>query len=272
MTSDVALPIEGSQGPHSKTTEVCLWPEASSILPSRVCTDGESTDYLNTPAGYDAVPNGASMENVLQGDKSPGGSSIVLNSRDLANHNEYSSQELQRDQASSASQGSQCIACFVKTNNDNKKLTCVPCKVVSIYPQDYRHQRDFGSQKVGCPIVDCSKLRCILSSFSEQSHIKSHCGENGHFHVIVKHCPLANKTFKRWPDLIRHNETAHCKNAKTYHCLVLGCKYHDRHSFSRRDKLASHIRNVHAGHVVPGGKLCKLKPAAKKGQTSKTAG
>ena len=94
----------------------------------------------------------------------------------------------------------------------------------------------------------------------ESRHERSHFGKPGNYRCHEKYCPLANKAFKRWADLKRHSKVAHCKIAPLFTCDILGCKYRER-GFSRKDKLTSHIKNVHAGKAAPGTGLRNLQPA-----------
>ena len=126
----------------------------------------------------------------------------------------------------------------------------------------------------GCPFPDCQTKFC--NRFGQprlrpHKHLESHIGSRGSYHCTAKYCSLANKSFKRRAELMRHCEGAHCKVAKRYRCHVIGCKYRDTLSFVRKDKLTSHVRNVHTGHVAPGQGLRKLKPKAEKGERSQTS-
>ena len=142
-------------------------------------------------------------------------------------------------------------------------------------PLSLWHPLEAGKKVIyRCPIADCQFRLCQWPHLNNNSdwrkHLQSHSGKPGEYHCTAKYCPMINKPFKRWAELARHCEGAHCKNAKRYRCHVLGCKYHDTLSFARKDKLTSHIRNVHAGQVAPGQGLRKLKLKAKKDESRET--
>ncbi|MCJ1481505.1 hypothetical protein MMC06_001664 [Schaereria dolodes] len=59
--------------------------------------------------------------------------------------------------------------------------------------------------------------------------------------------PSCSRTFKRCADMERHARK-HEPTAQKYYCSVEGCKYGAANGkgFYRRDKLLSHVRNVHS--------------------------
>ncbi len=141
-----------------------------------------------------------------------------------------------------------CQTCSMKQSQENTCL-CIICKFPTVRADYYA--KNF-CRYTGCSakIYDCS------------DHERGHFGGPGSYRCQEKHCPLAKKAFKRWADLVRHCRVAHCKIAPVYNCDVLGCKYRDR-GFTRKDKLASHVKNVHHGIAtpIPGKGLRNLQPA-----------
>ena len=82
-------------------------------------------------------------------------------------------------------------------------------------------------------------------------HEKSHFGQKGRFVCLEERCQYVTK---RWGDLTRHYSSKHCTNrARRFMCPVLGCKF-SRGGFARRDKLHSHVRNVHRGEAGSGAR------------------
>lgn len=80
-------------------------------------------------------------------------------------------------------------------------------------------------------------------------HEESHFGQKGRFVCLEEHCRYVTK---RWGDLTRHYSSKHCANfVRRFVCPVLGCKY-IRGGFARKDKLKSHVGNVHRGEAKPG--------------------
>ena len=112
-----------------------------------------------------------------------------------------------------------------------------------------------------CRVSECKWTFCSVDLESERisRHEKSHFGMEGNYHCNARYCPQAAHSFKRWADLIRHCEGAHCKNPPQFKCHVLGCKYREK-AFPRADKLKNHIRNMHTGQAAPGRGPRKLKP------------
>lgn len=72
------------------------------------------------------------------------------------------------------------------------------------------------------------------------------------------HCKY---TTKRILDLKRHCKSKHCANPERLPCPVLWCKYsNDNNGFTRKDKLNSHLKNVHANNAPRGQTLKNLQP------------
>ena len=147
-----------------------------------------------------------------------------------------------------------CKACL--STSFEKACLCLAC-VFSRIPGVKHYE-------TCCRFTGC-KSKTSNNRFNEATyhHERTHFGQPGNYHCQVKYCPLANKAFKRWADLVRHSKVAHCKGAPAYICHVLGCKFHER-GFSRKDKLISHVQNVHAGKPTGGKKLRQLQPAVEK--------
>ena len=143
-------------------------------------------------------------------------------------------------------------ACISKPS---ASCSCTAC-VFSKLPCEY-------GEETCCRYAACEEKEVHGASFvNGYHHERSHFGKPGNYRCQAKYCPLANKAFKRWPDLLRHSSVAHCQNTAIFTCHVLGCKYREK-GFSRKDKLTSHIKNVHTGKAIPGKRLRELQPTVK---------
>ena len=151
-----------------------------------------------------------------------------------------------------------CAVCASKPLE--KTCSCMAC----VFPKlDHSY-----FSRTSCRFEGCDNKESHGYRFASGYHYeRTHFGAPGNYHCQVKYCPLANKAFKRWPDLIRHSKVAHCKSAPVFTCHVLGCKYREK-GFHREDKLTSHIKNVHAGKAMPGKGMRQLQPAVKKNEGS----
>lgn len=101
-----------------------------------------------------------------------------------------------------------------------------------------------------------------MSLDARYRHETSHYSTFGNYKCTAQYCPRAGKPFKRLPDLIRHCKGAHCKRPEKFPCQVIGCKYSGDRGFTRKDKLKSHVKNIHDGEFVPGKAMRKIQPAA----------
>lgn len=263
MTSDVALPPYGLYN----TTTGYPRTKASPVLTTSIRTDDQTSVYLDTLAGHDPIAVGFSLQLALHGDQLPKNASLGMDTGDPASLSDQTLQELQYVQAPSARRECQCISCLEQTGFTDIGLCTDPeiCRNLDGSPLRIRWSNEHGRLK--CPIADCEFMFCGEHTYhaSKLAHLRSHCRTDDGYRCTMRYCSRATKSFKRWADLTRHAETAHCNNAAILHCPVLGCKYHDRLGFTRKDKLASHAK-IHAGSIVPGREPRRLKPASKKGK------
>jgi len=170
-----------------------------------------------------------------------------------------------------------------------KACSCIVCQDVNLLsslPRARRFSLINPGESFQCRIGDCQDLFadfrdmawCNQFCSSEwwelhyekpryvACHEISHFGTEGAYHCNEQYCQFITK---RWRDLQRHYSTRHCKAPKKFPCHVLGCKYGGENGFARKDKLKSHVKNVHEGRLLPGqpGRIIKprvIKPALSK--------
>lgn len=67
------------------------------------------------------------------------------------------------------------------------------------------------------------------------------------------HCDIVGCSHKskRWGDLERHILTRHCSETAKHPCSFPGCERGGENGFPRKDKLKSHVENVHRGRGIP---------------------
>ena len=94
-----------------------------------------------------------------------------------------------------------------------------------------------------------------------QVHEQSLYTSGGFCKCMEASCPTKTKTFS---ELRRHTRSKHCLVAPVHYCPEIHCKYHVQ-GFKRRDKLLSHIRNIHQGAVRPGIANRAIVPKAARG-------
>lgn len=75
-------------------------------------------------------------------------------------------------------------------------------------------------------------------------HERTHFKDNGKHHCREARC---TSSYNRWDDLLRHTNSKHCLNPPRFHCSEIDCQYHSGNGFTRKDKLQSHIKNMHQG-------------------------
>lgn len=78
-------------------------------------------------------------------------------------------------------------------------------------------------------------------------HEKSHYEHHGGYKCAEGDCGHLAKEFR---DLKRHYQAKHCTKTPEFSCDVLGCKYGGENGFHRKDKLASHYKNMHQRGVA----------------------
>ena len=249
-------PAENHTGPSREDSAA---DRSSATLPLAIGVDVASVDRFSEKSEWHGDANPRLPSGLAPGDD-----------------NQSDSRSTQDGIAQNPSEDCLCTNCFMEASfiDLGRCPGSEKCKEICGDPgRRFHDSSGLFSRIYGCPFADCQLRTCVClggDGFRWRQHLQSHSGEPGRYHCTAKYCPLANKPFKRWAELSRHCEGAHCKNAKKYHCHVLGCKYHDHLSFVRKDKLTSHIRNVHAGYVAPGQGPRKLKPKVNKGEQSGT--
>jgi len=111
--------------------------------------------------------------------------------------------------------------------------------------------------RLACRLATCSKNvhyypygdRMGLSPRPQDLlvHEKSHYEHHGGFKCAEGDCGHLAKEFR---DLKRHYRAKHCTKTPGYPCDVLGCKFGGDNGFHRKDKLASHYKNMHQRGVA----------------------
>lgn len=126
--------------------------------------------------------------------------------------------------------------------------------------------------RVHCRIPQCTFLVTYTTriSLSKYHAFKTLCRHEGtHFEHQGKYkcaetdCDCLAKQFR---DLKRHYRAKHCTKTPGYPCDVLGCKYGGENGFHRKDKLASHYKNMHQGRVASVAHRRKILPAPAKNE------
>lgn len=144
---------------------------------------------------------------------------------------------------------------FVKHHNSDHKDT------PGIHFSDInKRDRFFVCVRKGCDF-SVKHIDQLHSHYSDKHGLSVKNGENRYF----CHELQCSFTSKRWSDLIRHYSAKHCTRSKKFSCPVLWCKYHgDNNGFSRKDKMQSHMSNVHKGNAdqkkARGRALAKIQP------------
>lgn len=73
-------------------------------------------------------------------------------------------------------------------------------------------------------------------------HEMDHFGGPGRYHCAENGCNFATH---RWSELKRHYMRLHCRSRTLFPCPVIGCEDGGMNGFGRKDKLKSHLNNVH---------------------------
>jgi len=147
------------------------------------------------------------------------------------------------------------------------------CQFITKDVAELWHHRKARHQYPGPPphkVFTCKMKDCTFS-MEQDSQILSHYlaehrlpvkSTETRYICRERRCQF---TSKRWSDLLRHCSAKHCTRSKKFSCPILWCKYNgNTHGFSRKDKLQSHMRNVHEGKVASkkarGQALPKIQP------------
>ena len=149
------------------------------------------------------------------------------------------------------------------TRHSNNECLCLKCARIGTSQLYLDPSRGFIS--IQCRYPGC-KTRYIFFPYrgSHQDreghlHERSHYEALGNYHCREDHCSAKAKS---WNDLIRHTKSTHCKRSTKIPCPYAWCKRGGDNGFPRKDKLTSHIRNVHEGKMLTGEAGRSIKPAA----------
>jgi len=123
---------------------------------------------------------------------------------------------------------------------------------------------------VVCRLAACSKTVHYYDPYGDRMglsliliHEKSHYEHHGGYKCAEGDCGHLAKEFR---DLKRHYRAKHCTKTPGYPCDVLGCKYGGENGFHRKDKLASHYKNMHQGGVASTTHRRNILPALAKNE------
>ena len=108
----------------------------------------------------------------------------------------------------------------------------------------------------GCKETIHRKLRSAYEKMDHRwkyyweacDHERTHYLHEGKYHCREEHCRAVTTS---WTDLKRHYTSKHCKKPKKFPCPHFGCNRGGDNGFPRKDKLKSHIDNVHK-NLAPG--------------------
>jgi hypothetical protein len=122
-----------------------------------------------------------------------------------------------------------------------------------------------------CRLAACSKTAEHYWSMGRSLrhelliHEKSHYEHHGGYKCAEGDCGHLAKEFR---DLKRHYRAKHCTKTPGYPCDVLGCKFGGDNGFHRKDKLASHYKNMHQRGVASTTRRRNILPALAKNEVS----
>ncbi len=125
--------------------------------------------------------------------------------------------------------------------------------------------------KVACRFPACCVHEYLAWKYRSTSrrlvaHEKTHYYE---YHAGYKcaegDCGHLSHEFR---DLKRHYRAKHCTKTPEFSCDVLGCKYGGENGFHRKDKLASHYKNMHQRGVASIAHRRNILPAPAKDEVS----
>jgi len=97
------------------------------------------------------------------------------------------------------------------------------------------------------------------------SHEGTHFKHQGRYKCAEGDC---GHLTKEWRDLKRHYRAKHCTKTPDFPCDVLGCKFGGENGFHRKDKLASHYKNIHQGIAASTTRRRNILPAPAKNEVS----
>lgn len=96
-------------------------------------------------------------------------------------------------------------------------------------------------------------------------HERIHFEHQGKYKCAEEDCGHLTKQFR---DLKRHYRAKHCTKIPEFPCDALGCKFGGENGFHRRDKLASHYKNIHQGQAASIARPRNILPAPTRGRLS----
>ncbi|KAL9138609.1 MAG: hypothetical protein Q9175_000182 [Cornicularia normoerica] len=156
----------------------------------------------------------------------------------------------------------------LKTLVSEQVCTCATC--LDWYPSGSyslpKGHRNWSFPTFACRVTGCQwttkedvdDLNMLHKLLKHESYWgrQDHYGKPGDYRCREVGCKFVTK---RWTDFKRHSSSKHCIKPTNFECPVLGCKYHHI-GFSRKDKLKSHVDNVHKGYSQPGKPNQAIKP------------
>ena len=137
------------------------------------------------------------------------------------------------------------------------RCTCMACNLVGV-PQGWKVNSI-------CRVEECTFTTDNHGDYITHERDHYFDSSNGRFRCTEHHCKFATK---RWPDLVRHSTVRHCLTPRKFQCPVPYCKYRGDKGFIRKDKLRSHMKNVHKDEITSksAGKFREIRPATQGGR------
>ena len=148
---------------------------------------------------------------------------------------------------------SQVDSAIVDEAISNLECDCIKCVIKHWKALSSR----YGKFAEGQP---CFFYSCDKETFGLFRDWKKHF--RSHFKPDKKYaCPAPNcKTvFNRFAELERHS-TTHCRKPREFPCPEVGCTRSGQNGFPRKDKLKSHMSNMHKGQAAPDQLMRRLAP------------
>lgn len=97
------------------------------------------------------------------------------------------------------------------------------------------------------------------------SHEATHFQNQGRYKCAETNCGHSSKQFR---DLKRHYRAMHCTKTPAFPCNAPGCKFVGAKGFHRKDKFASHYKNMHQAQAASMVRRRNILPAPTKDEVS----
>ena len=146
--------------------------------------------------------------------------------------------------------------------------TCLNCLATPTSP--FSLGRFPALQHISCRIEGCTWVQNMnlphisyaitYMAFHEESHFRAETPDQDGKLIYTCTNDRCRIRTKRRDDVKRHYATVHCKNPQRYPCHVIGCPFSGENGFTRKDKLASHMKSTHKGLPFPSKRLQAIKP------------